>query len=122
MIVDCHSFYDNVPYIEYVDTDICIGADSYHTDQAIVGCLEKAIAAEGYKSSVNKPLSGALVPLKFYRTDDRVKSFMLEINKRIYMNNGITDEKKLPELQSMFYRMIKGVETLLAEAYGILEY
>ena len=113
LIVDCHSYYENVPFIEYADTDICIGADSFHTDKWITDRIIGIIKKEGYKVSVNTPFSGSLVPLKFYKTDGRVKTVMIEVNKRIYMQGGETDETKLLKLQGMFYKLIKDIEKMM---------
>jgi len=115
LLIDCHSYYEDVPFIEKIDTDICIGADSYHTDQCLVDRLMQMIREEGYIPSVNAPFSGALVPLKYYRLDSRVKSVMFELNKRIYVNDGKTDMIKLTKLQSMFLRMIKVLEDMVAK-------
>jgi N-formylglutamate amidohydrolase len=37
-----------------------------------------------YKIGLNTPYSGSLVPMKYWQKDNRVKSVMIEINKRIY--------------------------------------
>jgi N-formylglutamate deformylase len=41
---------------------------------------------EGYSVAVDAPFSGALVPLSSYRKDRRILSVMIEVNRRLYMD------------------------------------
>jgi len=38
-----------------------------------------------YDVAINTPYAGSLVPNKFYMKDNRVKSVMIEINKRLHL-------------------------------------
>jgi N-formylglutamate amidohydrolase len=40
----------------------------------------------GYSVAVDVPFAGALVPLSSYQTDRRILSVMIEVNKRLYMD------------------------------------
>jgi N-formylglutamate amidohydrolase len=42
-----------------------------------------AVKEAGYSVTVDAPFAGALVP---YRKDDRVLSVMIEVNRRLYMD------------------------------------
>jgi N-formylglutamate deformylase len=90
LIVDCHSFASvGLPY-ELDQTsdraDICIGTDSFHTPSRVRDAIVAAAEEEGYSVAVNAPFAGALVPLSGYQKDRRVWSVMIEVNRRLYMD------------------------------------
>lgn len=76
LIIDCHSFSAQpLPYESDSNRpDICIGTDTYHTSKKLKGCLSSAFEAFGYFVAIDSPFSGTIVPLKHYRTDQRVSS------------------------------------------------
>lgn len=90
LVLDCHSFPSSpLPYEPNQDPvrpDICIGTDPFHTPDSLRGSFVSAFEAAGYKVRLDSPFSGALVPLKHYRKDPRVKAVMVEINRSLYMN------------------------------------
>ena len=89
LIVDCHSFPSVALPYELDQTslraDICIGTDPFHTPQAVRDAIIAAAEADGYSVAVDAPFSGALVPLSSYRKDHRILSVMIEVNRRLYM-------------------------------------
>lgn len=87
-IIDCHSFDKNMSYtgVEAKDMpDFCIGTDDFHTPPEIIDKIRKYLITKGYSVEINKPFSGTLVPLYYYKKDNRVKSIMIEINKKLYI-------------------------------------
>jgi N-formylglutamate deformylase len=48
--------------------------------------IAAAAQAEGYSVAADTPFSGALVPLASYRKDRRIMSVMIEVNRRLYMD------------------------------------
>ena len=92
LIVDCHSFPSVALPYELDQTssraDICIGTDQFHTPLAVHDSIVAAAHAEGYSVAVDAPFSGALVPLASYRNDRRIMSVMIEVNRRLYMNEN----------------------------------
>ena len=92
LIVDCHSFPKNpLPYELNQDperAEICIGTDSFHTPRELIEGFVSAFSDNGFSVSVNKPFSGAIVPMKFYQTEKRVQSIMIEIRRDLYMNEA----------------------------------
>jgi N-formylglutamate amidohydrolase len=66
--------------------DICIGTDTFHTPSAIRDAIVAAAEKEGYSVAVDAPFAGALVPLSSYQTDRRILSVMIEVNRRLYMD------------------------------------
>jgi N-formylglutamate amidohydrolase len=92
LIVDCHSFPSLALPYELDQTshraDICIGTDQFHTPLTVRDSIAAVAHAEGYSVAVDAPFSGALVPLASYRKDRRIMSVMIEVNRRLYMNEN----------------------------------
>ena len=96
LILDCHSF-PSRPLPCELDQDpnrpdICLGTDLYHTPKALMESVEGFFYERGLKTAVNKPFGGTYVPMKFYQTDNRVSSVMIEVNRGLYMEEE-TGEK-----------------------------
>jgi N-formylglutamate deformylase len=66
--------------------DICIGTDAFHTPSVVRDAIVAAAEKEGYSVAVDAPFAGALVPLSSYQTDRRILSVMIEVNRRLYMD------------------------------------
>ena len=66
--------------------DICIGTDSYHTPEWLKDLARREFVELGCTVAVDRPFAGALVPLRHYRSDRRVSSVMIEINRGLYMS------------------------------------
>lgn len=102
-IIDCHSFPDQ-PLERDADRrgdrpDFNIGTDPFHTPHE---WLEKSVeffGNRGYSLGMDWPYTGSIVPMKHYRNDSQVLSIMLEVNRRLYMDE-ITGER-LPEFLSV---------------------
>ena len=90
LIIDCHSFYPSaLPYEicrEDDRPDFCIGTSDYHTPKIIVDNLVHFLSKQGYSVNVNSPFAGTIVPIKYYEKDRRVRSVMLEVNRKLYMD------------------------------------
>ena len=103
-IVDCHSF-PNLPLERALDNkpnrpDINIGTDAFHTPKHSVLLSEKFFKDRGFSVGTDWPYTGSMVPTKHYQKDKRVSSILIEINRRLYLEEG-TNEK------SRRYREIK---------------
>ncbi|MBR4906950.1 MAG: N-formylglutamate amidohydrolase [Clostridia bacterium] len=89
LIIDAHSFPAiPLPYEPDQDRnrpDFCIGTDPFHTQPGLRNACESVLRGGGYSVSVNRPFSGAIVPMSFYRTDRRVQSVMIEVNRKLYV-------------------------------------
>jgi len=90
LIVDCHSFPQRPSPYEHDQSperpDICIGTDDFHTPVKLADVIVGLFRERGYSVEVNRPFAGTLVPLSRYRKDDRVTAVMIELNRRLYMN------------------------------------
>jgi N-formylglutamate amidohydrolase len=59
---------------------------------------------------VNRPFAGALVPMKFFRKDARVSALMLEVNRRLYVDETTGDRvPAFGEMQRMLGRVLTQV-------------
>lgn len=90
LIVDCHSC-SSFPLPHEPDQaadrpDFCIGTNSFHTPTAVRGVILAAIKDGGYSAAVDAPFAGAWIPPLSYQKDRRVLSVMIEVNRRLYMD------------------------------------
>lgn len=112
LIIDCHSFPSKaLPYELYQNDerpDICIGTDDFHTEKNTILYLKNRFEELGYRVGINEPFKGTIMPLKYYKQEKRVQSIMLEINRKLYMNeeNGEKIER-FEELKSNIKKVIK---------------
>jgi N-formylglutamate amidohydrolase len=101
-ILDLHSFSNEKYWFQDKDTiypDICIGFEDYHKDNRVVAIIQDLF--KNFNVSLNKPYTGSLVPINYYKKNPKVKSVMIEINKKLYLNeeqNISTSGLKIIEL------------------------
>ena len=92
LIVDCHSFPSvALPYeLDQTGqrTDFCVGTDSFHTPEFLCDVIVAAVRDAGYSVAIDTPFAGALVPLKSYHKDRRILSVMIEVNRRVCMDEN----------------------------------
>ena len=96
LIIDAHSF-PSVPLPCDLDQnldrpDICIGTDSLHTPDWLAATTTTAFSDMDFTVFVDRPYAGALVPMKHWGRDRRVHSVMVEVNRRLYLDEA-TGEK-----------------------------
>jgi len=87
-IIDCHSFSNERYWFHDKKLelpDMCIGYDDFHKDDELVNKLLARF--ERYNLTINTPYSGSIVPSKYYLKDSRVKSVMIEFNKKLYLDD-----------------------------------
>ena len=90
LIVDCHSF-PSTPLLKGLDQltnppDFNIGTNTFHTPQNLIDRAVAYFKEKGYLLGVDWPYSGTIVPMAFYKKDKRVQSIMLEVNRKLYLN------------------------------------
>ena len=91
LVIDCHSF-PSVP-LRYegardgaMRPDICIGTDPFHSPSQLASNLVGHFSNSAFTVALNVPFSGALVPMSRYRKDLRVQAIMVELNRKLYMD------------------------------------
>jgi N-formylglutamate deformylase len=96
IIVDGHSFpekpLDFEPDKNPDRPDICIGTSNFHTPEELTKRIELYVSKNGKSVKRNFPFAGTMVPMKYYNKDARVLSVMIEVNRRLYMDEA-TGEK-----------------------------
>jgi N-formylglutamate deformylase len=114
IIIDCHSFSsrplphepDRDPY----RPDICIGTDNFHTPTELRDALVTAASSAGLSVLVDRPFAGVLVPTKHYRTNGRVKAVMIEVNRRLYMDEETGNQlPTFASVRNVISEMLMGV-------------
>ena len=96
LLIDCHSFpscplpYEDGPLQDR--PDICLGTDPYHTPKCLYNALHALFQEYGLMVAHNHPFSGTLVPLAHYHNTRAVWSIMIEVNRKLYMNE-VTGER-----------------------------
>lgn len=92
MVLDVHSFPSQPRPYEFDQThyrpEICIGTDPFHTCRELAEGFITAFRNEGFAVEENVPFAGSIVPMRYYRTESRVHSVMIEVNRALYMNEG----------------------------------
>ena len=91
LVIDCHSFPGTpLPYEPDQDIrpDICIGTDEFHTPPEVRAAAVAAFETTGLEVEVDRPFAGALVPTSRYKKDRSVTAVMIEVNRRLYMDEG----------------------------------
>lgn len=105
-IIDCHSFSDE-PFNTDIDKsknrpNICIGTDLFHTSNDLFIKLVNHFQTYGFTVGKNSPYSGTIVPLEHYKKNTNVSSIMIEVNRKLYMdeNNNVV-EKSVEKLNTI---------------------
>lgn len=92
IIIDCHSM-SAIPFIRDKDqytkrTDYSIGIDSIHTSNELLQTTLNFFSDRGIEVAINSPYSGTLVPMEHYQKNENVQSIMIEVNRKIYLNDN----------------------------------
>lgn len=113
-IIDLHSFSDE--FVKKIlklenNPDICIGFDEKFKDIELIEKTIKHFQKYKYTVRTNYPYSGSFIPDKYFRKKDlKIKSIMIEINKRIYLDNNckINNQKfiNLKNCMNEYYKII----------------
>lgn len=113
LVIDCHSFPNQpLPCDENQDAnrpDFCIGVDTFHTPAALLRAAESTVRGKGHSVGINSPYSGSLVPTAYYRKNPNVWSVMIEVNRKLYM------DEKTGSKSSGFETAEKRIQAILKE-------
>ena len=98
LIIDCHSF-PSTPLLKAIKQsnnppDFNIGTDPFHTPTELTEIAINYFNNLGYSCGLDWPYSGTIVPMKYYKKNKNVYSIMLEVNRKLYLNEP-TNEKSV---------------------------
>ncbi len=68
--------------------EIGLGTDALHTPPALRELARVYFAGHGLEVGVDVPFSGTFVPTRFWRSDPRVRSLMVEVRRDLYMDQS----------------------------------
>lgn len=118
IIIDLHSFSDEYVYKLFAKRncpDICIGFNEGDYDSNIIELVSKLFVDNGYTVNFNYPYSGTIIPSDYLgKKNTGITSIMIEINKRVYLNNDYTklDKvkcKNIKECMDKVYKLLTQV-------------
>ena len=114
LIIDGHSFYPTpLPYELNQDKDrpdFCIGTDSFHTSEEMTRKVYEFFSKKGFSVKINKPFAGTIVPMKYYGKDKRVYSIMIEINRKLYMEEPDIKNDSFSYIKNLVEECVKIIE------------
>jgi len=119
LIIDCHSFPSVVPYpfevnISPCRPDFCIGTDSFHTSEWLIKELTTYLETHGYYTEINQPFSGTIVPEKYYHKNSNVLSIMIEVNRKLYMDEErVKKNNNFEKIQNTINKTISKLHKLV---------
>ena len=115
IIIDGHSFSEKWAKIVNESKkpypDICIGYDTEFSNKHLIDELKKCVEKYGFSYEENYPFSGAIVPSTYYlKKDKRITSIMIEINKKIYMDENTSEKKDMfSDIKNMVQEYIRKI-------------
>lgn len=111
MIVDAHSFPDAPLPCDRDQSrprpDFCLGVDDVHTPESLWQGLKDLLRHQGYTVGINQPYAGSIVPLEHLNQATQVASIMIEVNRRLYM------DEKTGRKEARFASVRQDIESLL---------
>lgn len=110
LIIDCHSFSDT-PFKRDSNqkpnrADICLGTTPHNTNEKLIENYRNGFEKHGLSVVINSPYSGSMLPLH-HQGNGKVQTIMIEINRKLYMDNGVVDDKRVKELNSLINSVIQ---------------
>lgn len=118
IVIDLHSYPEKPSAFEdsrAARPPLCVGTDPVHTPGWLTAAARGAFASLG-EISENTPYEGAYVPLRYYGTDDRVSSVMIELRRDTYLTDPRTPHpERLAQLGRNLAALIDEVSVRAAD-------
>ncbi len=115
LVIDGHSFPTKaLPYEDDQDPkrpDICIGTDPNHTPIWLRDLAVAAFEGLGWSVRIDRPFAGALVPMRFYQKDLRVRAIMVEVRRGLYMDER--SGERLPSFHEVRRRLSDPLKAMM---------
>ena len=101
VLIDCHSFPS-----EMSTADICIGFNNdWSFDEKLINDVVAIFKSYNYSVALNEPYSNSITPV----TGFPYKSFMIEVNKRVYMDEDLLVLERNPRQWMRWYGCLKKI-------------
>jgi len=100
ILIDLHSYSDETVkriFNKENNPDICLGVNNFY-DKKLLNSAINYFNKYGYTTKINYPYAGSLIPNE-YCNDNRIKSMMIEVNKRVF-------DSKMKKLIKKYLKMI----------------
>jgi N-formylglutamate amidohydrolase len=94
VILDAHSFPTGQLPTQVgfsAPLEIGVGTQPGHTSPELRALAEDFFRAQGFVVGVDIPFSGAIVPNRFFGTEPRVQSLMIEVRRDLYMDESTSE-------------------------------
>ena len=118
IVIDLHSYPEKPSAFEDAAAarpPLCIGTDPRHTPPWLIAAARGAFTSLG-EISENTPYSGTYVPLRYYGTDDRVSSVMIEVRRDTYLSDTcIPNLERIAQLGCDLAALIDAVSDRVAD-------
>lgn len=119
MIIDCHSFPSTpLPYEDDQNPDrpdICIGTDPFHTPEWLKEKVVLDFKRLEFSVKINRPFAGSIVPMKHYQKESRVLSIMIELNRKLYMDESSGKKNnRFDNLRGKLSEILKRLQLLVS--------
>ncbi|MEY3829954.1 MAG: hypothetical protein RL636_1655 [Verrucomicrobiota bacterium] len=89
VVLDAHSYPRGPLPTQGADApqpEIGLGTDAFHTPPALCELARTYFKDHGLEVGVDVPFSGTFVPTRFWRSNPRVQSLMVEVRRDLYMD------------------------------------
>jgi N-formylglutamate amidohydrolase len=80
------------------------------TPQWLTGRCVSLFENAGYKTAINKPFGGSLVPKKYYRSNKEVLSVMIEVNRKLYLENSAFMDEKFIKIKTIIENTLDSLQ------------
>lgn len=107
VFIDCHSFSEEIIMFDDVKQDlpdICIVFNKAHNSK-LIEFIRAFLKSNNYAVKLNSPYSGSMVPNCLKEPTENFCSVMIEVNKRIYLN-----EEGFNRLNSVLNNLFQQIE------------
>lgn len=116
ILIDCHSFSKEIIMFEEKKEnlpDICIGFDKLYYNENLINFIKNYFISNGYSVKLNYPYSGTMIPNDYFKNiDDNLLCVMIEINKRLYLNDNLEVINNIFKVQVTLNNLFKNLTNL----------
>lgn len=116
ILVDCHSFSKEIIMFEDKKDnlpDICIGFDEQYYSKILIDFIQSYFIAHGFSAKLNYPYFGTMIPNAYLNnSSDNLFCVMIEINKRIYLDENLKPNSNFSKIQKMLNSLFKELTKL----------